>query len=81
LGTAAIDATRFRTAHGEIFLTFAKCNPFLEELRAAAGSRNFAGTSEQVVLAAPDPEGDHDTAASGGRQQHERGGNPPPNRS
>jgi hypothetical protein len=52
----AIDGDAFRTAHGEIFLTFAKVYPFLAELRAAAGEPDFCRHVEVVVMAAPDAE-------------------------
>jgi hypothetical protein len=54
--TGAIDGDAFREAHGEIFATFSKVNPFLAELRAAAGEPGFCRHMETVVLAAPDAE-------------------------
>jgi hypothetical protein len=75
----AIDGDAFRAAHGEIFLTFAKVHPFLEELRAAAGEPEFCRHVEQVVLAAPDAEAimtrRRAAALSAARA---RAGNPPP---
>jgi hypothetical protein len=75
----AIDGDAFRAAHGEIFLTFAKVHPFLEELRAAAGEPEFCRHVEQVVLAAPDAKGimtrRRAAALSAARA---RAGNPPP---
>jgi hypothetical protein len=54
--TGAIDAEAFLAAHGEIFLAFSKIHPFLAELRAATGERDFCRHLEAVVLAAPDAE-------------------------
>lgn len=52
--TGAIDADAFRAAHGEIFLTFAKVQPFLSEMRAVSGEPDFCRHLETVVLGAPD---------------------------
>ena len=52
----AIDAEAFRSAHGEIFLAFAKIHPFLAELRIAAGEPEFCRHLETVVLGATDAE-------------------------
>jgi hypothetical protein len=52
----AIDGDAFRAAHGEIFLTFAKVHPFLDQLRAATGEMAFCRHVETVVLGAPDAE-------------------------
>jgi hypothetical protein len=54
--TGAIDGDAFRAAHGEIFATFSKIEPFLEELRAASGEPDFCKHIEAVVLAAPNAE-------------------------
>ena len=35
--TGAIDGDAFRAAHGEVFATFSKVHPFLNELRTASG--------------------------------------------
>src|ERR1700722_6506026 len=35
--TGAIDMEAFRAAHGEIFATFSKIEPYLAEIRAATG--------------------------------------------
>src|SRR5205085_9320665 len=56
VSSGAIDGDAFRAAHSEIFLTFAKIYPFLQELRSAAGEPEFCRHLEQVVLAAPDVE-------------------------
>jgi hypothetical protein len=50
----AIDADAFRSAHGEIFATFSKIQPFLEDLRTASREPEFCKHIETVVLAAPD---------------------------
>lgn len=52
--TGAIDGDAFRAAHGEIFLTFAKIQPFLAELRNASSEPEFCRHIESVVMAAPD---------------------------
>lgn len=52
----AIDGDAFRAAHGEIFATFSKVQPFLEDLRAASHEPDFCKHIEAVVLAAPDAE-------------------------
>jgi hypothetical protein len=52
--SGAIDRESFLAAHGEIFLTFAKIEPFLAEARAASGERDFCKHLEAVVMAAPD---------------------------
>ena len=54
--TGAIDGDAFRAAHGEVFLTFAKIQPFLSQLRAAAVEPEYCKHLEAVVLAAPDAE-------------------------
>ncbi|HEX4037387.1 MAG TPA: hypothetical protein VHX37_04950 [Acidobacteriaceae bacterium] len=52
--TGAIDGEAFLAAHGEIFLTFSKVQPFLKELRAAMGVPNLFRHVEMVVMSAPD---------------------------
>src|SRR5439155_572124 len=52
--TGAVDADAFRTAHGEIFATFGKIQPFLAELRTASGEPELCKHMEAVVLGAPD---------------------------
>lgn len=54
--TGAIDAEAFRAAHGEVFATFSKVQPFLDELRAASGEPDFCRHVESVVMAAPGAE-------------------------
>lgn len=52
--SGAIDGDAFRAAHGEIFGTFSKIHPFLEELRAATGEPDACKHMEAVVMADPD---------------------------
>jgi hypothetical protein len=52
--TGAIDADAFLAAHGEVFLTFSKVAPFLDELRAATGEPAFCSRLESVVMGFPD---------------------------
>src|SRR5688572_11804516 len=52
--TGAIDAEAFLAANGEIFLTFAKIQPFLTEARAATGEKDYCRHIEAVVMGAPD---------------------------
>ena len=52
--TGAVDADAFRAAHGEIFATFAKIQPFLAEMRAASGEPEFCAHLERVVMGAHD---------------------------
>jgi hypothetical protein len=54
--TGAVDADAFRAAHGEIFATFSKIQPFLAEMRAASGEPELCKHIEAVVLSAPDAE-------------------------
>ena len=50
----AIDADAFRAAHGEMFGTFAKVEPFLAEMRDRFNEPAFCRHFEQVVMGAPD---------------------------
>lgn len=50
----AIDADSFRSAHGEIFATFSKIEPFLAEMRHASEEPEFCKHMETVVMAIPD---------------------------
>jgi hypothetical protein len=52
--TGAIDAGAFLAAHGEIFGTFSKVQPFLAELRTMSGEGGFCQHIEAVVMSAPD---------------------------
>ena len=54
--TGAIDGDAFRAAHGEIFATFSKIQPFLAEMRSASGEPEFCKHMEAIVMAAPDAE-------------------------
>lgn len=54
--TGAIDGDAFRAAHGEIFATFSKIQPYLAELRTASAEPEFCKHMEAVVMAAPDAE-------------------------
>jgi hypothetical protein len=54
--SGAIDGNAFRAAHGEIFATFGKVQPFIAELRSASGESEFCKHLETVVMAAPDAE-------------------------
>lgn len=52
--TGAIDADSFRAAHGEIFATFSKIQPYLAEIRAASGEAEFCMHIEFVVMGVPE---------------------------
>jgi hypothetical protein len=52
--TGAIDAAAFLAAHGEIFATFSKVQPFLDELRTVTGEPEFCKHIEAVITSAPD---------------------------
>jgi len=52
--TGAIDAAAFLAAHGEIYATFSKVQPFIDELRAASGEPDFCKHIETVLLTDPD---------------------------
>src|SRR3954463_6342953 len=52
--TGAIDAEAFRSAHTEVFGTFCKIQPFLEQLRTASGEMAFCEHLESVVMGAAD---------------------------
>jgi hypothetical protein len=52
--SGAIDGDAFRAAHGEMFGTFAKIEPFLAEMRARFGEPAFCRHFEAVVMGAPD---------------------------
>ena len=54
--SGAIDGDAFRAAHSEVFVTFAKVSPYIEELRARAGEPHFCKHLEAVVTAAPNYE-------------------------
>jgi len=52
--TGAIDPEAFRAAHGEIFATFCKIQPFLAQFRTARGQPALFNHFETVVMGAPD---------------------------
>ena len=54
--TSAVDAEAFRAAHGEIFTTFSKIQPFLADMRRVSGEPDFCKHVEAVVLGAADAE-------------------------
>ena len=54
VSTGAIDADAFRAAHGEIFATFSKIQPFLAELRTVSGEPDICKHVEAVVVSTPD---------------------------
>jgi hypothetical protein len=54
--TGAIDADAFLAAHGEVFATFSKIQPFLADVRRASGEPDFCKHVEAVVMRAPDAE-------------------------
>ncbi len=52
----AIDRQMFLDANGEIFATFAKIHPIVNEVRAISPNPAFARHIEQLVLSVPDIE-------------------------
>jgi hypothetical protein len=54
--TGAIDADAFRAAHGEVFATFGRIHPFLDEMRRVSGEPDFCKHVEAVVMGAPEGE-------------------------
>src|SRR5688500_2541678 len=52
--SGAIDGDAFRAAHGEMFGTFCKIEPFLEEMRAGFGEPDFCRHFEAVIRGEPD---------------------------
>lgn len=54
--SGAIDGEAFRAAHGEIFATFSKIEPFLAEFRGMSGEQDFCKHMEAVVMAGPNAE-------------------------
>ena len=54
--TGAIDADAFLAAHGEVFATFSKVEPFLAQIRELSGEPDFCKHLETVVLGAPGAE-------------------------
>jgi hypothetical protein len=54
--SGAIDADAFLAAHGEIFATFSKIQPFLAEVRQATGEPDYCKHMEAVVMNPPNAE-------------------------
>jgi hypothetical protein len=54
--TGAIDGDAFRAAHSEVYATFGKIHPFLDEMRAASAEPDFCRHLEAVVMADPNAE-------------------------
>jgi hypothetical protein len=54
--TGAIDAEAFLAAHGEVFATLSKIQPFLDELRRVSGEPDFCKHVEAVVMTDPNAE-------------------------
>lgn len=52
--TGAIDAEAFLAAHGEVFATFSKIQPFLGDIRRVSGELDFCKHVEAVAMRAPD---------------------------
>jgi hypothetical protein len=48
--TGAINAEAFLAAHGEVYATFSKIQPFLAEMRNASGEPDFCKYLEAVVM-------------------------------
>jgi hypothetical protein len=55
--SGAIDAGAFLAAHGEVFATFSKIQPFLAEVRQASAKPEYCKHLEAVVMSAPNAEG------------------------
>ena len=55
--SGAIDGDAFRAAHGELFGTFSKLQPFLAEMRATLNEPMFCHHIEAVAMGAPDAQG------------------------
>ena len=51
--TGAIDAPAFLSAHGEIYGTFSKIEPFINEIRQASGEPDFCQHIEAVLATDP----------------------------
>lgn len=54
--TGAIDRDAFLAAHGEIFGTFSKIQPFLGQIREAFGEPTMFRHMEELVMSVPDAE-------------------------
>jgi hypothetical protein len=51
--TGAIESQAFLAAHGEIYATFSKIQPFLDEMRQASGEPDFCKHIESVLMTDP----------------------------
>jgi hypothetical protein len=51
--TGAIDAPAFLAAHGEIYATSSKVQPFIDEMRHASGEPGFCQHVEAVLATDP----------------------------
>jgi hypothetical protein len=51
--TGAIDAPAFLAAHNEIYATFSKIQPFLDDMRTASGEPDFCKHIEAVLMTDP----------------------------
>jgi hypothetical protein len=51
--TGAIHATAFLAAHSEVYATFSKIQPFLDEMRKASEEPDFCKHVEAVVMTDP----------------------------
>jgi hypothetical protein len=54
--SGAIDSHAFLAAHGEIYATFSKIQPFLDDIRGATGEPDFCKHVEAVVMSDPHAE-------------------------
>jgi hypothetical protein len=54
--TGAIDADAFLAAHGEIFATFGKIQPFLAQIRQVTSEPDYCRHMEAVIMGAPNAE-------------------------
>ena len=54
--TGAIDAEAFLAAHNEIYATFSKIHPFLDEIRRLSDEPDFCKHIEAVVMGDPNAE-------------------------
>lgn len=51
--TGAIETQAFLAAHGEIYATFSKIQPFLDDMRTASAEPDFCKHIEAVVMSDP----------------------------
>jgi hypothetical protein len=75
--SGAIDGDAFRAAHSEVFVTFAKVSPYIDELRVKAAEPRFCRHLEEVVKQEPNHETIMSTrramAALAGKRLSDRG--------